>query len=112
MAGLGLAAIDGTVSFLRAKQVLSKARYCRGEIGIVGTTLNDRVFLNDCLIHSIQIEPSLDRDRAMDTECLRVRGTKVRTSPRAYGPNLKRHFTRSGAGGSPAAAGSKRQPAG
>ena len=76
MAGLGLAAIDGTVSFRMAQQVLSKARDCRGEIGIVGTALDDRVFLNGCLILSIQIEPSLDRDRAMDTKCLRIRGYK------------------------------------
>jgi hypothetical protein len=87
MAGLGLAAIDGTVSFRRAQQVLSKARDCRGEIGIVGTALDDRVFLNECLILSIQIEPSLDRDRAMDTErspppALTAQTLRLRLEPR------------------------------
>ena len=56
--------------------MLSKARYCRCKIGIVATALDDRVFLRARLVFPIQIEPRLDRDRAMDTDCLRVRGYK------------------------------------
>jgi len=56
--------------------VLSKARDCCGEIGIVRTALDDRPFLNQPPIFPIQIEPRLDRDRAMVTECDIVWGYK------------------------------------
>jgi len=64
-----LAAMDGTVGARRVQQISSKVCYCRGEIGIVGTALDDRLLLDERLIFSIQIEARLDRDRSMDTEC-------------------------------------------
>ena len=67
---MALALIQGAVSTRRAQEVLSEARDCRGEIGIVRTALDDRLSLNERLIFPIQKEARLDRDRAMDTECL------------------------------------------
>ena len=61
--------MDGAVSARRAQQILSKVCNCRSEIGIVRTALDDRLLLDERLIFSIQIEPRLDRDRSMDTEC-------------------------------------------
>ena len=93
---------------------MSEARDCRGEIGIVRTALDDRLFLNQRLIFAIQTKPRLDRDREMDTERLivHVRGYKATHFSPAYGSKLERHFMRLGAGASPVAAGSKRQLAG
>src|SRR5215831_5927828 len=64
-----LAAMDGTVGARRVQQISSKVCYCRGEIGIVRTALDDRLLLDERLIFSIQIGARLDRDRSMDTEC-------------------------------------------
>jgi hypothetical protein len=52
------AAIDGTVSDRRAQELLSKIRNCCGEIGIVRTALDDRLFLDQPPIFPIQIEPA------------------------------------------------------
>ena len=67
------------MSHRKAQEVLRKSRDCRGEIGIVRTALDDRLFPNDRMILPIQIKPRLNRDRAMDTECLivHVRGDKA-----------------------------------
>jgi hypothetical protein len=38
------------------------------EIGIVGTSLDDRLLLDEGLIFSVEIESRLDRDRAVHDE--------------------------------------------
>jgi hypothetical protein len=78
-AGVVLAIIDNTVNARRPEEVLRKSRDCRSEIGIVRTALDDLRSLHEPPIPPIQIEPRLNRDRAMDTECLivHVRGYKA-----------------------------------
>src|SRR5205823_5457204 len=60
-----LSAVDGADRALRSQKILSDAGYRRGEIGIVRTTLNDHLPLDERLIVPVQIKPGLDRDWTM-----------------------------------------------
>src|SRR5205823_2299977 len=58
-------AVDGAKGTLRPQKILCDARHGRGEIGIVGATLNDRLLLDEGLVLPVQVKPSLNRDCAM-----------------------------------------------
>ena len=57
--------VDGAIGSGRTEEVPGDVSNGRGEIGIVGSPLDDRLLLDEGLILPVEIEPHLDRDRAM-----------------------------------------------
>src|SRR5439155_12259457 len=60
--------VDCTVGSRGSEEILRDAIHRRSEVGIVGTTLNDRMFFDEGLVLPVQKKPGLDRDWSVFAE--------------------------------------------